>query len=87
MSVYTNPKPRQTGAWIKRTMFKQSLANVYLKVAMNKSRAVMWHLLLHWKKGGCLNTSCKGQYLHNQAMFYHRAPTDKDISCQTLLHL
>lgn len=50
MTVYTNPKPRQTAAWIKRTMFKQSLGNVYLKVVINKSRAVMWYLLLHWKK-------------------------------------
>lgn len=41
-------------------MFKQSLANVYLKVAMNKSRAVMWYLLLHWKKRWLLKHILQG---------------------------
>lgn len=67
MTVYTNPNSRQTGAWITRITFRQSLANVYLKVAINRGLAVMWYLLLHWGGAGCLNTGCKERSVFPQA--------------------
>lgn len=46
----------QSGAWIKRTTFQQPRANVYPKVASNKSRALMRYLFLHTQKAGYLNS-------------------------------